>query len=96
MRGHIRKRGNKWCFVLDVGIDEETGKRKQKWFSGYRTSKEAERAMIATIKEINEGTFIEPSKEKLGDYMIKWLNERKDSLRETTYTNYRHYPEFRK
>lgn len=23
--------------------------------------------------------------------MIKWLNERKDSLRETTYTNYRHY-----
>ncbi len=58
MKGHIRKRGSKWCFVLDLGRDEE-GKRRQKWFSGYRTKKEAERAMAETISEINSGTFVE-------------------------------------
>lgn len=39
MKGHIRKRGNKYCIVIDIGPDPETGKRRQKWFSGYKTKK---------------------------------------------------------
>lgn len=42
MKGHIRKRGNKYCIVIDIGPDPETGKRRQKWFSGYKTKKEAQ------------------------------------------------------
>lgn len=33
MKGHIRKRGTKWCIIVDIGADSETGKRRQKWFS---------------------------------------------------------------
>ncbi len=43
MKGHIRKRRNKYCSVIDIGPDPETGKRRQKWFSGYKTKKETEK-----------------------------------------------------
>lgn len=39
MKGHIRKRGTKWSIIIDIGPDPETGKRRQKWFSGYKTKK---------------------------------------------------------
>lgn len=75
MKGHIRKRGSKWCFVLNLGRDPQTGKRKQKWFSGYITKKEAQRAMIEKIAEFNRGDFIEPTKMSLSDFFDTWLNE---------------------
>ncbi|MEH6891484.1 Arm DNA-binding domain-containing protein [Bacillus sp. JJ864] len=42
MRGHVTKKGKKWYIVVDTGVDPITGKRKQKWFSGYSKRKEAE------------------------------------------------------
>lgn len=30
MKGHVRKRSNKWSIVVDIGRDEATGKRRQK------------------------------------------------------------------
>lgn len=75
MKGHVRKRGSKWCFVLDIGRDETTGKRKQKWFSGFNTKKEAERAMVEKLNELNQGAFIEPSRTPLKDYLVRWLKD---------------------
>lgn len=46
MKGHVRKRGSKWCFVLDLGKDETTGKRQQKWFSGFATKKKLRRLWL--------------------------------------------------
>lgn len=51
MRGHIVKRGSMWSFVVDIGLDKN-GKRKQKWFLGYKTRKEAEEALY---KFVNNG-----------------------------------------
>ncbi|MCG0276772.1 MAG: Arm DNA-binding domain-containing protein [Thermosediminibacteraceae bacterium] len=39
MRGSIVKKGSKWYIVVD--IKDGSGKRKQKWISGFRTKKEA-------------------------------------------------------
>ncbi|MGC4378312.1 site-specific integrase [Fictibacillus sp. Mic-4] len=89
MKGHVRKRGNKWCFVLDLKSDD--GKRRQKWFSGYRTQKEAEKAMAKMITEINEGTYIEPSKEKFSDFLATWLELKKTKVRQTTFDTYNMY-----
>ncbi len=75
LKGHVRKRGSKWCFIIDLGRDPETGKRKQKWFSGFNTKKEAERAMATKIHELNQGVFIEPSKITLEDYLKRWLQD---------------------
>ncbi|SMO44909.1 tyrosine-type recombinase/integrase [Melghirimyces algeriensis] len=73
MKGHVRKRGKKWCFVLDIGKDPSTGKRKQKWFSGFPTKKEAQRALAEKMAEINRGDYVEPSKMNVGDFLDEWL-----------------------
>lgn len=89
MKGHVRKRGKKWCFVLDIGRDEVTGARKQKWFSGYEKEKDAERAMIDKIKELNDGTFIDDTNETFGDFMGNWLTNKKNQVRPGTWKSYK-------
>ncbi|WP_188858932.1 Arm DNA-binding domain-containing protein, partial [Oceanobacillus indicireducens] len=59
MRGHIAKKGNRYYIVVDIG-DEE---RRQKWLSGYSTKKEAEKDLPRVLNELNDGTYIEPSKQ---------------------------------
>ncbi|MGO4787009.1 tyrosine-type recombinase/integrase [Paenibacillus sp. 2KB_20] len=87
MKGHVRKRGKKWCFVLDIGRDEN-GERRQKWFSGYDKEKDAERAMIEKIKEINDGVFIEESEETVSEFMTNWLTNKKNQVRPGTWKSY--------
>lgn len=89
MRGHIRKRGTKWAFVLDLDKDPVTQKRKQKWFSGYNSEKEAEAALAETITQLNKNTFVLPDKVKFSEYLDYWLNIRKSKLEITTYNNYK-------
>ena len=36
MKGHIRKRGNKYCIVIDIGPDPETGKEDRNGFLDIR------------------------------------------------------------
>ena len=36
-QGHIRKRGKTWSFIVELPGDPETGKRKQRWVSGFKT-----------------------------------------------------------
>lgn len=87
MKGHVRKRGKKWCFVLDIGRDEK-GERKQKWFSGYEKERDAERAMIEKIKEINDGAFVEESDETIAEFMENWLTNKKNQVRPGTWKSY--------
>lgn len=88
MKGHIRKRGSKYCIVIDIGPDPETGKRRQKWFSGYKTKKEAQADMAKKITEVNEGTFIEPSKLTLKDYLLEWLKVKEMTIDKSTFDYY--------
>ncbi|BDG48341.1 Arm DNA-binding domain-containing protein [Parageobacillus sp. KH3-4] len=64
MRGSVKKdkKTGKYYFVIDIGKDPLTGKRKQKKKRGFKTKKEAEKALAALLNELNEGTYIEPSK----------------------------------
>lgn len=78
MKGHIRKRGTKWCIVVDIGTDPETGKRRQKWFSGYKTKKEAEKDVAKKITELHEGTFIQPSKVTVTTFLTEWIEAKKN------------------
>ncbi|MDA1679154.1 Arm DNA-binding domain-containing protein [Bacillus cereus group sp. TH152-1LC] len=74
--------------VIDIGPDPETGKRRQKWFSGYKTKKEAENDIAKKITELNEGTFVEPSKVTLKDYLIQWLEMKKMSVEKSSLSIY--------
>lgn len=87
MRGHIRQRGNKYAIVVDLGRDE-LGKRKQKWFSGYEKKRDAEKALPDILKKLQEGPYIEPASETLGEYMASWLQKKKTAVRPATWSAY--------
>ena len=85
-RGHVRKRGNKWCAEIFIGIDEN-GKRKRIYIS-QDTKKAAEAEAAKIISEINAGGFIEPSNETFGDYLERWLESTSATVRPTTVRGY--------
>lgn len=86
MRGHIAKKGNRYYIVVDIG--DET--RKQKWISGFRTRKEAEKELPRILNELNDGTYIEPSKQKYKDFIDDWLENRKSKISKNTYQTYKY------
>ncbi len=87
MRGHIRQRGRTWCVVLDVGRHPETGRRKQKWFNGYTTKGQAERALVELLGKRIRGERIDPDMTPLADYIMTWI-ENRESLAPLSVTQY--------
>ena len=71
----IRKRSDgRWEGRYTVGFDLKTGKQIQK--SIYAPSqKEVKQKLIQIVSEIDEGTYTEPEKIKLADWMNTWLDE---------------------
>lgn len=80
--GTIRKknllRGGKeytyWEARCTVGYDPGTGKQIQKTFTG-KTQKEVREKMQAETVEANEGTYQEPSKLTVGEWLDIWLKD---------------------
>jgi hypothetical protein len=72
-RGCIRKRGDTWTALWDIGPDALSGKRRQRSKGGFATKKDAQAFLTTQINELNRGTYVEPSKQKLGEYLLTWL-----------------------
>jgi integrase len=88
MRGHVRRRGKKWAVVVDVGNDED-GQRRQRWHSGYSTRRNAQEALTAILGQLQQGGYIEPSKQTLGQFMRQWLASIRASVRPSTWAGYK-------
>lgn len=89
MRGHIRKRGNSWAVVVDVGRDEN-GRRRQKWHSGFRTKREASEALTEILGRLGRGQYVSPSSQTLREFLeTDWLPSVSSSLRPLTFDSYR-------
>ena len=74
MRGSIIKRGkNSYSIVINLGIDPQTGKRKQQWISVKGTKKEAEKRLSELLHQLDTGTFMRPNKTTFAEYLTKWL-----------------------
>ncbi len=70
---------------VDIGKDH-TGKRKQKFKGGFKTKKEAEKACAELITQIENEQYIEPSKIRLKDFILEFMEEHeKQTIRPTTY-----------
>ena len=93
MRGHVRKRGSTWTVVVDVGRDEN-GKRRQTWKGGFRTRRDAERSLTELLGRLECGTFVEPSRLTVADYLAEWLAAiEARGLRPATLSSYRMFVE---
>ncbi|OUB30071.1 transposase [Bacillus thuringiensis serovar yunnanensis] len=44
--------------------------------------------MAKKITDLNEGTFVEPSKLTLKNYLVQWLEIKRMSLEKNTYVSY--------
>lgn len=87
MRGSVIKRGDKYGIVYDVGRTT-SGKRKQKWESGFKTKKEAEATLAKRIYEIENGCFIDYKSQKLSEYLQDWLIQHAPNVTPSTYRGY--------
>lgn len=89
MTGHVFKRGRTWSFSVHIGYDSE-GKRRRHQAGGFRTKREAERAMNEVVHRLTNKTYVSPSTKTVGDYLqTEWLPTiRNRDLKPSTYNSY--------
>ncbi len=76
MTGTIKKRSEgSYTIILDVGKDPVTGKRKQSWRTVRGNKKDAERELNRLVNSLHTGTYLEPSKLTVAEYLEKWLKD---------------------
>lgn len=96
-RGHVRqRRSGSWAAVISY-TDPATGKRRRRWVGKLDTKAEAERVLTATLRDIDQGLFTEPTKITLRSYLLGdgtasnpgWLASMRSRVRATTWRSYR-------
>ncbi len=88
MNGSVVKKGNRWYVIIERR-DPETGKRRRKWHSGYRTKREAEGARADLLSRIQRGIYVEPSGEVIREFLDEWLLTKALTVRPSTIDSYR-------
>ncbi|MED4005007.1 site-specific integrase [Priestia aryabhattai] len=90
MQGSVKKDKSTgmYYFIVDIGKDQLTGKRRQRKKRGFKTKKEAEKALAVVLNEVNLGTFIEPALINLDDFTKEWFIERQMRLSKSTIKNH--------
>jgi integrase len=79
----------KWDFVVDVGRDPTTGKRRQIRNRGYATKKLAEAELTRIRSSLQSGTFVAPERVTLNTFLIgEWLPAIRPTIESTTLASY--------
>ena len=90
MRGSVvqkPKGTGQWYVVLD--LEGQPGRRRQKWHSGYRSRRDAEKGLTALLSAQDGGTYVEPQRLTLGTYLAdRWLPAIEVTVRPTTFNGY--------
>jgi integrase len=74
-QGHIRQRGKEsWELKFDLGRDPATGKRLSRHVTFRGTKREAQAELNRLLNRRNEGTYIDPTKMSVAEYLEHWLS----------------------
>jgi integrase len=88
MKGHIRERSSgHWAIILDQR-DPASGKRKRRWHSFTGTKRTAQIECARLISEMQRGTYLEPSKTTVAQFLDRWLADIKARVSPKTYERY--------
>jgi integrase len=92
MAGQLIPRGEKiWLVRIFLGRDSQTGKRKYHNKTIRGNKKDAQKYLNGTLRELDLGTFVEPSSITLDEYLNTWLEtSAKKRVRERTYVDYQY------
>ena len=86
--GTIRKRSDgRWEARYSLGFDPKTGKQVQKSIYG-KTQKEVRQKLTAITTEIDNGTYTEPSKTKVSEWLETWLRDYIGNVKPATVKSY--------
>jgi hypothetical protein len=88
MKGHLKERSpGHWSIILDVP-DPTTGKRRRKWHSYKGTKRQAQVECARLISVIQAGTYLEPSKTTVAEFLTRWLAHIKSQVTPKSYERY--------
>lgn len=78
MRGSLKQRGeNTGLLTLEFGYvhNAVTGKvkRVQKFQTFHGTRRQAERRLNKLVRDVDDGTYIEPDKRTVGEWLDEWV-----------------------
>jgi len=91
MKGSVRKDGNNWLYEVTIKTDPITGKRTRKKKRGFKTKREAEKALAILLNDLANGTYIEPSIMPFKDYLIDWFQTKRRQIGIQTAKTYQSY-----
>ena len=93
--GGIRQRPDgRWEARYTAGYDLRTGKQKRGSVYG-KTKRECQTKLNKVLAELDSGTFFEPAKVTVGEWLDIWLNEYNAHVKERTLILYRGQVEHR-
>jgi integrase len=90
MKGHVRERGKgNWYAVLSVR-DPATGKRKVRFHSlpNCKGRRDAQQECARLVTELGSGSYVEPDKTTVADFLERWLIHIKTQVSPRTYERY--------
>lgn len=79
----------RYRFVVDIGADPKTGKRRQQTKT-FDRKREAERALAKILTDVNQGTYAGPTKMTVAEYLDEWLRSAVRGKAANTESAYRH------
>lgn len=88
MRGSVVRRGDVYYVKIELDPDSVTGRRRQRWHSGFRTKREAERARIDLLSKFDRGEYVEPTQQTLTAFLTEWLRAIEPTVRPGTFDSY--------
>src|SRR5687768_7668093 len=69
-RGRVYRDGERWAFIVDTAPDGAP--RKQMRRRGFETKKAATSALTKVVAGVDDGSFVEPSKLTVADWLDRW------------------------
>jgi hypothetical protein len=90
--GYVKERGKgNWYAILST--KDQAGKRKVKFISlpDAKNKTEAKAHLARITTEMNTGSFIEPNKTTVAEYLQRWLDHIKTQVESNTFQRYFEY-----
>jgi integrase len=88
MRGSVVKKGARWYVVVE-DRDADTGRRKRRWHSGYRTKRDAQAACSELLASLHRGEYVAPNRQTVEEFSVEWLDAIRATIRPSTMDKYR-------
>jgi integrase len=79
MSGHIRPQGEgSWELKFDLGRDPISGRRMTRYVTVRGTKRQAEAELTRLLNQRNNGSYVEPTKMTVAEYLRHWLSSEID------------------